>query len=252
MGQPLYCSAADAGLWREAMVMAPPRRHDSAVFHASMAVQLSSTGISHHSLLPHILSVHLSAVNSSPCPRVAPQSLNSSSPPLPLPGHLHPCLEYVWLQQDYLILIPFRLPQISCFTFSLKCFSSGSDKWPDVGLGPLLQFPHLPRAGPVLLTLLFFPLVPSPTKFCVVLYIIFLRSGTPVHSQLLFCMHFCVWKCIPDVSVERDVLHVHYSSTILFFHEILHCFLSNYYAPVVFQFSKWCLSLLSSSWPVCL
>ena len=22
-------------------------------------------------------------------------------------------------------------------------------------------------------------------------------------------MHFCVWSCIPDVSVERDVLHVH-------------------------------------------
>ena len=35
------------------------------------------------------------------------------------------------------------------------------------------------------------------------------QSGTPVHSQLVFCMHFCVWRCIPDVSVERDVLHVH-------------------------------------------
>ena len=22
-------------------------------------------------------------------------------------------------------------------------------------------------------------------------------------------MHFCVWRCIPYVSVERDVLHVH-------------------------------------------
>ena len=29
------------------------------------------------------------------------------------------------------------------------------------GLDPLLQFPHPPRAGPILLTLLFFPLVPS-------------------------------------------------------------------------------------------
>ena len=34
-------------------------------------------------------------------------------------------------------------------------------------------------------------------------------SGTPVHSQLVFCMCFCVWLCIPDVSMERDVLHVH-------------------------------------------
>ena len=30
-----------------------------------------------------------------------------------------------------------------------------------MGIGPQLQFPHLPRTGPVLLKLLFFPLVPS-------------------------------------------------------------------------------------------
>ena len=53
-----------------------------------------------------------------------------------------------------------------------------------------------------------FPLV-HPTKFCMVLYILFLWSGTPVCSQQVFCIHFCVWRCIPDVSVERDVLHVH-------------------------------------------
>ena len=63
--------------------------------------------------------------------------------------------------KDCLILIPFRLPQTSCFTLSLKCFSSDSDSCPDVGIKPLLQCPHPPRAGPVLLTLLFFPLVPS-------------------------------------------------------------------------------------------
>ena len=43
----------------------------------------------------------------------------------------------------------------------------------------------------------------------VVLYILFHWSGTPVHSQGVFCMHFCVWRCIPDVSMERDVLQVH-------------------------------------------
>ena len=42
--------------------------------------------------------------------------------------------------KDCLILIPFRLPQISCFTLSLKCFSSDSDNCPAVGIGPLLQF----------------------------------------------------------------------------------------------------------------
>ena len=57
--------------------------------------------------------------------------------------------------KDCLILIPFRLPQISCFTVSLRCFSSDSDNGPDVGIRPLLQFPHLLRAG-ALLTLLFF------------------------------------------------------------------------------------------------
>ena len=59
--------------------------------------------------------------------------------------------------KDSLILILFWLPQISCFTLSLKCFSSDSDNCPNVGIRPLLQFPHLPRAGPILLTLLFFP-----------------------------------------------------------------------------------------------
>ena len=127
---------------------------------ASMAAWLSSTGISHHNLLPHIPLIRLSAVNSSPLPGIAPQSLNSSSQPLRLPGDLRPCPGYVWLQQ-VLILILFRLPQISCFTPSLKCSSSDSDNCPGVGIGPLLQFPHLPRAGPVLLTLPFPPLVPS-------------------------------------------------------------------------------------------
>ena len=67
---------------------------------------------------------------------------------------------------DCLILIPFRLPQISSLTLSLKCFFSDSDLCPNVGIGPLLQIPHVPRAGPVLLTLLFFPQLFSSTKFC--------------------------------------------------------------------------------------
>ena len=145
----------------------------------SMAAWLSSTGISPHNLLPHIPSIHLSTVNSSPCPGIAPQSLNSNSQPLDC-------------DKVCLILIPFRLPQISCFPFSLKCFSSDSDNCPDVGVGPLLQFPHPPRAGPVLLTLPFPPYFLHPTEFCVALYILFRWSGTPVCSQLVFGMHFCV------------------------------------------------------------
>ena len=94
----------------------------------------------------------------------------------------------------YLILILFSLPQVSCFTLSLKCFSFDSDNCPDEEFGPLLQFPHPLRAGPVLLILLFFPLVPSS---CGVLHgsiYSFSLVRYSVCSQLLFCMHFSVWR----------------------------------------------------------
>ena len=160
MGQPLYCSAADAGMGgRETMVMAPLLPVTQQYCLASMAAQLSSTGISHHSLPPHIPSICLSAVNSSPCPGIAPQSLNSSS--CTFQETCVPVWGMYGCSKDCLILIPFRLPQISCFTLSLKCFSSDSDNCPSVEIRPLLYFPHPPRADPVLLTFHFFPLVPS-------------------------------------------------------------------------------------------
>src|SRR5574337_339094 len=88
--------------------------------------------------------------------------------------------------KDCLILIPFRLPQISCFTLSLKCFSSDSDSCPAVGIGSLLQVPHPPRVGPVLLILLFFP----PSSFVLLsfawFYTFFWRrqwQPTPVQSS---------------------------------------------------------------------
>ena len=143
------------------MVMAPSHICDSTYLLASMAAWLSSTGISHHNLLPHIPSIRLSTVNSSPHPGIAHQPLNSSSQPLHLPGTCIPVQGMYGCSKDCLILIPFRLPQISCFTLSLKCFSSDSDNCPDVGIGSLLQFPYLQMAGPFLLTLLSFPLVPS-------------------------------------------------------------------------------------------
>ena len=173
------------------MVVAPPPSVTQQCGLASMAAWFSPTSISHHNLLPHIPSIHLTTVNSSPCSGIAPQSPNSSSQPLHLPGDLCPCPGYVWLCKDCLILIPFRLSQISCFILSLKCFSSDSDSCPDVGIRPLLQFPDRPRAGLVLLTLLFFPLVPWSSQFFMVLYS-FCWSGTPVCSQLVFYMHFCV------------------------------------------------------------
>ena len=95
-------SAAGAGVWRErGMVMVPPHTWDYGVGQyrlASMAACLSSSH-PHHDLLPRIPSLGLSAVNRSPHLGIAPQSLNSSSQSPPLPGDLHFCLAYVWLQQ---------------------------------------------------------------------------------------------------------------------------------------------------------
>ena len=155
-----------------------------------MAAWLSSTEISLHNLLPHIPSICLFAVNSNPRPETRPYSPNSSSQGSP-------------------ILIPFRLPQISCSTLSLKYFFSDSGSCPAVGIGPLLQFPHQPRVCPVLLTLLFFPLVPLSYWvlhgfiyfFPLVTYFCPLSTGV-LHA--LLCL-----KEYPDVSVKQGVLHFH-------------------------------------------
>ena len=107
--------------------------------------------------------------------------------------------------KDCLILIPFRLPQMSCFTLSLKYFSD-SGNCPTVGIGPLLQFPHPPRLGPVLLTFLFSPWFLYPTEFCVGLYFFplvrysCLLSAGVLHA--LLCLKVCSWcirgrRCTP-------------------------------------------------------
>ena len=108
--------------------------------------------------------------------------------------------------KDCLILIPLRLPQISCFTLSLKCFSSDSDNRPAV-IGPLLQFPHPPRVGPVLLILLFFPLVPSSYQILrgSIYYFPLVRSSCPLSAGVLhalLCLKVYSWcihgeRCTP-------------------------------------------------------
>ena len=157
-----------------------------------MAAWLSSAGISHLDLLPHIPSISLSTVSSSPHPGIAPQSLNSPPSCCPFQETCIPAQSMYGCGKDCLILIPFRLPQISYFTLSLKYFSFDLDSCPAVGIGPLLQFPHQLRVGPVLLTLLFSP----PSSFVLLsfawFYIYFFHwSSSPVRSQLVFCMHFC-------------------------------------------------------------
>ena len=84
---------------REAMVMALPPTRDWAVspcFHGCLA-------FFHRHFPPQFPPSHpsilLSAVNSSPHPGIAPQSLNSSSQLLLLIEDLRPCPGYAWLQQ---------------------------------------------------------------------------------------------------------------------------------------------------------
>ena len=154
MGQPLYCSAADLVPGeREAMVMAPSTMGDSAVLPHFHGCPAFSTGISHHNLLPHLprsISLQSIAALTSTLPKLPPSPCTFQGTLVPVPG-MYDC------GKDCLILIPFRLPPISCFILSLKCFSSDSDKCLDVGIGPLLQFPRPPGVVPVLPILLFFP-----------------------------------------------------------------------------------------------
>ena len=141
-------------VWGESMVMALPSMCDSAVLPYFRGCQAF---------------VHRHFPPQSPPSHPLDLSLHSQQQPLPWDCSTIPKLQLqpfrgsmslsgtYGCSKDCLILIPFRLPQISYFTLSLKCFSSDSDNCPDVGIGPLLQFPHLLRAGPVLLTLLFSP-----------------------------------------------------------------------------------------------
>ena len=143
---------------RQAVVVAPPATGDSAVspcFRDCLA----------------FLNRHFPPW--SPLSHPLNPSLRSQQQPSPWDCSTIPKLQLLHLRvdqlsyqglygcgKDCLILTPFRLPQINCFTLSLKCFFSGSDNCPAVEIGPLLQFPHPLKAGPVLLTLLFSPLVP--------------------------------------------------------------------------------------------
>ena len=131
--------------------------------------------------------------------------------------------------KDCLILIPFRLPQVSCFTLSLKCFSSDSDDSPDVGIRPLLQLPNPPRASPVLLTLLLFPpssfVILSFAWFCIffpiaqiLLSVLIWCSACTSVSDSVFLMY--LWREIYSTST--------YSSAILFspcpiLYDPMHC-----------------------------
>ena len=124
--------------------------------------------------------------------------------------------------KDCLILIPFRLPQISCFTLSLKCFSSDSDTCPSVGnrtpasVPPPTKGRSSPTNTPV------FP----PSSFVLLSFAwfcIFFSSGQVLLSALSWCSAY--------TSVSEGVFLMYpwremyststYSSTILFSQDFL-------------------------------
>ena len=129
------------------------------------------------------------------------------NPQTPAPSHCafqETCVP-VWgmygCGKDCLVLIPFKLPQISCFTLSLKRFSSESDNCPDVGTGLLLWFPHPPKAGPIQSNPPIFP-TSSFILLSVAWSYIFFSTGQVLLSTLswcsawFLCLKMCSW-CIP-------------------------------------------------------
>ena len=81
--------------------------------------------------------------------------------------------------------IPFKLPQISCFTLSLKCFSSDSDNCPDVGTWPVSVLPPTEGRSSPTNTPVFPPssfILPSFAWFYT-----FFSAGQVVLSTLSWC-----------------------------------------------------------------
>ena len=85
---------------------------------------------------------------------------------------------------NYKLMRPLWEPVFFYSSYLLQ--SSDSDNCPNVGIGPLLQFPHLLRAGPALLTLLFFPSSSCMLPSFVWLYVFF-SAGQVLLSALSWC-----------------------------------------------------------------
>ena len=162
MGQPLYFSAADASVWGE---RGSGDGSTSCAWPSSIALLSCLPGFPPQAFLTTVCSLMSPLAASLQSIAAFAQGL-FCNPYAPGPsccakGPCVPVQGTYCRSKGCLILIPFKLPQISCLTLSLKCFSSDPDNCPSVRVRPLLQFPHSLSASPVLLTLLFFPHVPS-------------------------------------------------------------------------------------------
>ena len=208
MGQTVHCWAVDAGMWgdRGCSDGSTTLRYDSAVlpgFHGCLA----------------FLYNHFPPQSPPSCP--LNQSLHSQQQPLHWDCSTIPTLQFpatepsrgtaslsgVCMAAVRTVWLSFYLCCHRSVTLSLKCFSSDSHNYLDVGIRPLLQFPHLLRVGPILLILLFFPLVPSSYwVLCGSIYSFpLVRSSCPLSAGVLhalLCLKVCSW-CIHGEGCTR-------------------------------------------------
>ena len=222
-GYPPWCSAADAGVWGESGYRdgsAPP--HSQQYHLASRAAWFSSTGVSHHSLLYPVPLGYLSAFNSRPHPRIAPQWLHSSSLPATVPSRGPASrLEYVWQE----LFVWFSL-HLDCHRSTASLSASNVSPLsqtiaPMLGLDPGFSSPTWQRQIQSYLLSSFPPNFLRPTKFCMVLCILFCGSGSSARSQLalqaLLCLKvysWCIYECTPHLPIpplscsSRSILYV--------------------------------------------
>ena len=177
------------------MVLAPPASCDSAVLPCFCGC------------LPFL---HQHFPPQSPPSHPLNQSLHSQQQPLPWDCSTNPKLQLpaaapsrgpAFLSRVYMavaktvILVPFRLPQINCSLSALNVSPVTQTIAPCGGWTPA-SVPPPTWAGPVLLTLLFFPLVPpsyqvlhsSIYSFLLVRYSYPLSAGV---LQALLCLKMC-------------------------------------------------------------
>ena len=192
---------------REAMVMASPFMYDSAVlpcFHGCLAFLNwhfpPRSPPSHPIDLSRLSQQQPLHWDCSTIPKIQLPAAVPSRGPVSLSGVGMAAARTVWFS--------FHLGcHRSAVSLGLKCFSSDSDSCPNVGIRSLFQFLHRPRAGPVLLTLLFFPLVPlsyrllggSIYSFPLVRYFCLLSAGV-LHALLwLKASSWCIHgeRCTP-------------------------------------------------------
>ena len=205
----------------EAMVVASPFIHDSAVspcFHGCLAFlhrHFPPRSPPSHPLDPSLCSQQQpSPSDCSTSPKLQLPAAAPSRRPMFLPGVHMTAARTVWFSfhlgchRSAVSLSALNVSLLtqkrkSCFLFFLFSFSHNC---PAVGIGPLLQFPHPWRAGPVLLTLLIFPIVPSSYQvLCGSIYsFLLVRYSCPLSAGILhiLCVKVYSWhirgeRCTP-------------------------------------------------------